>query len=276
MEFFPDRHAERHPDKPAYLMARSGEVVTYRQLRDRSQAAARLMREHGAQHGDCVALMLENHPRFFELAWAAQRAGLRYTTISPRLTAVQDAVARAKEARINPGIGVDGHASLFAVARDVEPEAALALFGFEFELMIGSLGSAPVRDQPHLIIVLDDVVNIFFRMDDATAASADMLHLARGDRRSMAHVVAVRERSRCNVGDDLSVAMGMGRKTRARLRNGPQSGHGALTLGTRCAQWAVAIVGYFLELLRRLRESPRAGECQNGCQHGSETQVARK
>ncbi len=31
--------------------------------------------------------MLENHPRYLELAWAAQRAGLRYTAISPRLTA---------------------------------------------------------------------------------------------------------------------------------------------------------------------------------------------
>src|SRR4029079_18897157 len=29
---------------------------------------------------------LENHPRYLELAWAAQRAGLRYTAISPRLT----------------------------------------------------------------------------------------------------------------------------------------------------------------------------------------------
>ena len=30
---------------------------------------------------------MENHPRFLEVAWAAQRSGLRYTAISTRLTA---------------------------------------------------------------------------------------------------------------------------------------------------------------------------------------------
>ena len=30
---------------------------------------------------------MENHLRYLELAWAAQRAGLRYTAVSPRLTA---------------------------------------------------------------------------------------------------------------------------------------------------------------------------------------------
>src|ERR1700677_442607 len=122
---------------------------------------------------------------------------------------VPHGVARAKKAGINPRIGVDGHAAVFAVARDVESKAALALLRFEFELMIGRLGSTPIWDQPHLIIVLDDVVHIFFRMNDATAAGADMLHLARGNCRRMAHIVFVRECPRCNVGDDLSVAMRM-------------------------------------------------------------------
>ena len=45
------------------------------------------MRRLGAHRGDTVALMMDNDPRYLELAWAAQRAGLRYTTISPRLTA---------------------------------------------------------------------------------------------------------------------------------------------------------------------------------------------
>ena len=31
--------------------------------------------------------MLENHPRYFEICWAAQRAGIIYTAISSRLTA---------------------------------------------------------------------------------------------------------------------------------------------------------------------------------------------
>jgi fatty-acyl-CoA synthase len=86
MEFFPDAHAEATPDKPAYVMARTGEAVTYRQLTERSRRAGHLMRALGAAHGSCVALLMENHLRYLELAWAAQRAGLRYTTVSSRLT----------------------------------------------------------------------------------------------------------------------------------------------------------------------------------------------
>ena len=41
----------------------------------------------GVGIGDRIALMLENHPRYFEICWAAQRAGIVYTAISSRLTA---------------------------------------------------------------------------------------------------------------------------------------------------------------------------------------------
>jgi fatty-acyl-CoA synthase len=83
---FIDLHAEANPDKPAYVMARTGESVSYRELTDRSRRAARVMRALGALPGGCIAIMMENHLRYLEIAWAAQRAGLRYTTISPRLT----------------------------------------------------------------------------------------------------------------------------------------------------------------------------------------------
>ena len=80
-------HAERMPDKPAYIMARSGEVVTYRQLDDRSNRCAQLFRALGLAAGDSIALYLENHPRFLEICWAAHRSGLYYTAISSLLTA---------------------------------------------------------------------------------------------------------------------------------------------------------------------------------------------
>ncbi|MGH2887666.1 MAG: AMP-binding protein, partial [Solirubrobacteraceae bacterium] len=83
---FIDAHADANPDKPAYVMARTGESVSYRELTDRSRQAAHLMRSLGASPSSCIAIMMENHLRYLEIAWAAQRAGLRYTTISPRLT----------------------------------------------------------------------------------------------------------------------------------------------------------------------------------------------
>src|SRR5262245_55902462 len=82
-------HAQKTPDKPAYIMAGSGETVTYCQLDQQSNRIARLFRSLGLRPGDHVALFLENNARFFEICWAAQRAGLIYTAISSRLTAAE-------------------------------------------------------------------------------------------------------------------------------------------------------------------------------------------
>jgi long-chain acyl-CoA synthetase len=83
---YPRIHAEKTPEKPAYVMAGSGEVVTYRQLDERSCQGAQLLHALGLRPGDHIAFCLENHPRFFELCWAAQRSGLYFTAISSRLT----------------------------------------------------------------------------------------------------------------------------------------------------------------------------------------------
>src|SRR5262245_58418132 len=60
-------------------MADSGAVVTYAELDARSKRFAQLLHAAGLRPGDHVAVMLENHARYFELFWGAQRAGL-YTT----------------------------------------------------------------------------------------------------------------------------------------------------------------------------------------------------
>src|SRR5215212_1157495 len=86
-DMHPSIHARKHPDKPAYIMASTGETVTYRQLDQQSNRIAQLFRSHGLRPGDHIALFLENNPRFFEICWGAQRAGLIYTAISSRLTA---------------------------------------------------------------------------------------------------------------------------------------------------------------------------------------------
>jgi len=85
----PFHHAQSQPDKPAYIMAGSGETVTYKQLDDRSNQGAQLFRSLGLKTGDVIAILMDNHPRFFEIAWAAQRAGLYYTCISTKLTSAE-------------------------------------------------------------------------------------------------------------------------------------------------------------------------------------------
>ncbi len=83
----PYLHAQSQPDKPAYVMAGSGEVVTYAQLDARSNQGAHLFRSLDLQAGDVIAILMENNARFFEVAWAAQRAGLYFVCVSTKLTA---------------------------------------------------------------------------------------------------------------------------------------------------------------------------------------------
>jgi long-chain acyl-CoA synthetase len=82
----PAHHAKTHPDKPACIMAYSGETVTYGELDARSNQGAHLFRSLGLNTGDSVAFFIENSPRYYELLWAAQRSGLRFTCLSSKLT----------------------------------------------------------------------------------------------------------------------------------------------------------------------------------------------
>ena len=77
--------AQSHPDRPAYIMAGSGEVVTYAQLDERANKGAQLFRALGVNAGDHIALMLKNCREFMEIAAAAHRAGIFYTPISTHL-----------------------------------------------------------------------------------------------------------------------------------------------------------------------------------------------
>jgi acyl-CoA synthetase (AMP-forming)/AMP-acid ligase II len=77
--------AAQNPGKIAYIMAETGYSVTFGELEARANQAAHLFRSLGLRRGDHIAILLENHPRFFQIAWAAQRSGLYYTAISWRL-----------------------------------------------------------------------------------------------------------------------------------------------------------------------------------------------
>jgi long-chain acyl-CoA synthetase len=77
--------AEEHPDRPAIIMAGTGLVTSYRDLNERSNRLAHLLRDAGLRNGDHVALMMENGSEFLEVAWAAQRSGLYYTALNSHL-----------------------------------------------------------------------------------------------------------------------------------------------------------------------------------------------
>jgi acyl-CoA synthetase (AMP-forming)/AMP-acid ligase II len=87
----PSRFAAEAPDRPALVMGGTGQVLTYGQLEDRSCRVANLLRSYGLAPGGHVALLLENRPEFFEVAWGALRAGLHITPINWHLTAAEAA-----------------------------------------------------------------------------------------------------------------------------------------------------------------------------------------
>ncbi|MHA7598465.1 AMP-binding protein [Alicycliphilus sp. T452] len=75
------------PDKIAVRLV-NGDAVTslaYRELDARANVMAQWLIETGLQQGDGIALLMENHPDIFALAWGARRAGLYYTPVSTHL-----------------------------------------------------------------------------------------------------------------------------------------------------------------------------------------------
>ena len=83
---FPGTFAETTPDKPAIVMAGSGEVLTYAELDERATRLANVLASLGLEPGDHVAFCIENQIRFLEVAWGCHYAGLYYTAASTRLT----------------------------------------------------------------------------------------------------------------------------------------------------------------------------------------------
>jgi long-chain acyl-CoA synthetase len=75
----PGAYVATRGDAPAVIIGETGAVVTYRELDERSKRLAQLFWAGGLRPGDHIAILLENHPRYFEVFWGAMRAGL-YTT----------------------------------------------------------------------------------------------------------------------------------------------------------------------------------------------------
>lgn len=84
---YPGVHAQNHPDKPCFIMAGSGQVVTYREFEARANRLAHLFRHHGLRRLDHVSLFMENNERYLEVCGAGERTGVYYTCINSYLTA---------------------------------------------------------------------------------------------------------------------------------------------------------------------------------------------
>lgn len=82
----PDDHADQAPDSTAVIVPATGARISYRVMVDQSKRLANVLREHGLRPGDHVAIFMTNRPEYFEVVWAARRAGYFYTAINWHLT----------------------------------------------------------------------------------------------------------------------------------------------------------------------------------------------
>ena len=142
----PSIHAKAHPDKPAIIMAGSGETVTYAELDARSNQVAQLLRARGIKTGETVALCMENHPWFFCLTWGFQRAGVHYVCISSRLTSpelgyiLEDSAAKLL-------FGSAYLAPLLDEVAKLAPQVPQLRLGVDAEAALAAMPAAPIADE---------------------------------------------------------------------------------------------------------------------------------
>ena len=84
---YPGKYAVERADQPAFIMATSGEVVTYGEYEARTNRLAHLLRDQGLQRLDHYSIFMENNSRYLETCGAGERSGLYYTCINSHLTA---------------------------------------------------------------------------------------------------------------------------------------------------------------------------------------------
>ncbi len=83
---YPGHYAKTTPDKPAAILASTGESLTYGELNDRSNQLSQHWYAQGLKRGDHVCVFSDNSLTFFEVVWAALRSGLYISTINRYLT----------------------------------------------------------------------------------------------------------------------------------------------------------------------------------------------
>ncbi|MES2716050.1 MAG: AMP-binding protein [Pseudomonadota bacterium] len=98
---YPGLYAQKFANRPAFIMASSGQAVTYGELEARSNQLAHLLRGQGLQRQGHYAVFMENNSRYVEACVAGERSGLYYTCINGYLQADELAyILNNSEARV--------------------------------------------------------------------------------------------------------------------------------------------------------------------------------
>jgi len=126
---YPPAVADRYPDRAAYIMAGSGQTLTYAQLDRASNQLAHLFRQHGIGAGDTVALVLENRIEWPVIVAAGLRSGLYVAPLNWHLNPAELAqlLADARPRALITSAAIA--AGLAAIAGDLDGMAAWCVDG---------------------------------------------------------------------------------------------------------------------------------------------------
>ncbi|MEP3225438.1 MAG: acyl-CoA synthetase [Parasphingorhabdus sp.] len=148
----PYLHAEQSPEKPAIIMAATGAVQTFAQLNDASNQMAHLFRQEGLNIGRTVAVLLDNHPNFFDFAWGAQRSGLYYVAIPSRLTA-EEVSYILSDSGASLLVSSSTKQNVLDAVRDSNPEVKQFIYGGDddraIEPVLAAMPETPIDDERH-------------------------------------------------------------------------------------------------------------------------------
>jgi fatty-acyl-CoA synthase len=150
----PGTHAATTPDKPALIMADTGETVTYGELEERSVRLAHVLHDAGLRKGDSFAVLAENGPRHHECFWAAMRSGLYLTALNVHL-APEELIYIVRDCGATVLVVSAGLADLARQVAEAVPEVEVRLaFGGEvdgfddYEAALAAASAEPFADQP--------------------------------------------------------------------------------------------------------------------------------
>ncbi|MEM7020370.1 MAG: AMP-binding protein [Pseudomonadota bacterium] len=80
-------YVKQNPERPVFIMASSGESMTYQEYEARTNQLAHFLRECGLNRMDHYSIFMENNSRYLECCGAGERSGLYYTCVNSYLKA---------------------------------------------------------------------------------------------------------------------------------------------------------------------------------------------
>jgi long-chain acyl-CoA synthetase len=152
---YPGLQAKVRPQQPAFIMATTGETVTYAELERRSNRLAHFLRASGLSRLDHYAILMENHPRYVECCSAGERAGLYYTCINSYLTPDEVAyILDNSESKILITSTAKRDVALQAIAQCPQIERCLFVDGagdggrvVNFDAAVSEFPDTPIADE---------------------------------------------------------------------------------------------------------------------------------